>query len=138
MFLVGLSLPQIPERAWETLSSAGFVAGHKVDAALLLCLHVLAVTLLMNLGKMFAAFCYRNEASWSERAALGVAMFPRGEVGGGVLVISLAYGINATAVAIATLALAVNLIATGLFILAVRGLLGLSLQGEREKSPTIR
>lgn len=57
-------------------------------------LHVLLVTLVSNLGKMFPAFCYRREAHWRERLAVSIGMWPRGEVGAGVLVISLSYGIG--------------------------------------------
>lgn len=85
-------------------------------------LHVLLVTLLANLGKMFPAFCYRREADWRERLALAIGMWPRGEVGAGVLVISLSYGIGGPVVTVAMLSLALNLLLTGFFILAVRRL----------------
>jgi hypothetical protein len=51
-------------------------------------------------------------------------MFPRGEVGAGVLVISLSYGLDRTILAVAMLALALNLVLTGVFIVIVRKLLG--------------
>lgn len=85
-------------------------------------LHVLVVTLLANLGKMFPVFCYRREASARERLALAIGMWPRGEVGAGVLVISLSYGIGGPIVTVAMLSLALNLLLTGVFILAVRRL----------------
>jgi hypothetical protein len=50
-------------------------------------------------------------------------MFPRGEVGAGVLVISLSYGIGGPIITVALLSLAVNLLCTGLFILVVKKLL---------------
>jgi len=87
-------------------------------------LHVLVVTLLANLGKMFPLFCYRKEAGWKERLALAVGMFPRGEVGAGVLIISISYGIGGPMITVAMLSLALNLLLTGLFIVAVRRLLG--------------
>ena len=43
-------------------------------------------------------------------------MWPRGEVGAGVLVISLSYGIGGPVVTVAMLSLAFNLMLTGLFI----------------------
>ncbi|HLJ95164.1 MAG TPA: hypothetical protein VKU02_18450 [Gemmataceae bacterium] len=86
-------------------------------------LDVAALTLLSNVGKSFPALCYRREASAYERLALGVCMFPRGEVGTGVLVIALAYGIGGRALTAATLSLALNLVGTGLFILVVKHLL---------------
>ena len=53
----------------------------------MIALHVLVITLISNLGKMFPAFCYRREAHWRERLAISIGMWPRGEVGAGVLVI---------------------------------------------------
>lgn len=108
MVLVGLSMPRIEiEEASITLLS----------------LHVLAVTLLSNLGKMFPLFCYRKEASVAERLALSISMFPRGEVGAGVLVISLGYGLSGVAISVAVLSLALNLVLTGFFIVIVKKIL---------------
>ena len=83
-------------------------------------LHVLLVTLLSNLGKMFPALCYRREAHWRERLAVAVGMWPRGEVGAGVIVVSISYGIGGPIVTIAMLSLALNLLLTGIFIYAVK------------------
>lgn len=85
--------------------------------------HVLVVTVLSNLGKMFPAFCYRREASFRQRLALAVGMFPRGEVGAGVLVISISYGLGGPTLTVAVLSLALNLLCTGLFIIIVKKLL---------------
>jgi Kef-type K+ transport system membrane component KefB len=85
-------------------------------------LHVLVVTLISNFGKMFPAFCYRNEAHWRERLAVAIGMWPRGEVGAGVLVISLSYGIGGPIVTVAMLSLTLNLLLTGLFIYIVKRL----------------
>lgn len=108
MVFVGLSMPRI-EAGGGDLGT--------------LALHVLAVTGLANLGKMFPAFTYRSDASVRERIALCVGMWPRGEVGAGVLVVSLGYGIAGPPVAVATLSLALNLVLTGVFILVVKRLL---------------
>jgi Kef-type K+ transport system membrane component KefB len=89
----------------------------------LITVHVLIITLLSNVGKMFAALCYRKEASLRERLAVAVAMFPRGEVGAGVLVIGLSYGMAGPSLTVAVLSLALNLLCTGLFILVVKQLL---------------
>lgn len=105
MFLVGSSLPK--------LSSAPVHLGP-------LLLHVLFITILCNLGKCLPAFTYRKEASFRERLALSVAMFPRGEVGAGVLVIALGYGFGGLPAAYAGLSLALNLLLTGLFIYIVK------------------
>jgi len=88
----------------------------------LIALHVLIVTVLSNIGKMFPAFCYRKEAHFRERLAVAIGMWPRGEVGAGVLVISLSYGIGGPIVTIAMLSLALNLLLTGVFIYTVKRL----------------
>ena len=85
--------------------------------------HVLIVTLISNLGKMFPVFCYRRAAHWRERLALSIGMWPRGEVGAGVLVVSLSYGIGGPVVTVAVLSLALNLLLTGLFIAVVKRLI---------------
>lgn len=89
----------------------------------MIAVHVLAITALSNLGKMFPAFCYRREVSLRERLALSIGMFPRGEVGAGVLVISISYGLGGPALTVAVLSLALNLLCTGLFIIAVKKLI---------------
>ncbi|MFH1810189.1 MAG: sodium:proton antiporter [Pseudomonadota bacterium] len=89
----------------------------------LIALHVLLITLLSNLGKMFPALVYRREAHWRHRLAVAVGMWPRGEVGAGVLVLSLSYGIGGPVVTVAMLSLALNLALTGVFILLVRKLI---------------
>jgi Kef-type K+ transport system membrane component KefB len=83
-------------------------------------LHVLLITLVSNLGKMFPALCYRREAHWRERLAVAIGMWPRGEVGAGVLVISLSYGLGGPIVTVAMLSLALNLLLTGVFIYIVK------------------
>ena len=108
MVLVGLSMPAIPRDGVNW----GVVA-----------LHVVLITVLSNVGKMFPAFCYRQEATVRERLALSVGMFPRGEVGAGVLVVSLSYGLAGTALTVAVLSLALNLLLTGVFIAAVKKLI---------------
>jgi Kef-type K+ transport system membrane component KefB len=89
----------------------------------MIALHVLLLTLLSNLGKMFPAFCYRKEAHWRHRLAVAIGMWPRGEVGAGVLVLSLSYGIGGPIVTVAMLSLALNLALTGVFIVVVRRLI---------------
>lgn len=88
-----------------------------------LMLHILIVTFLSNLGKMFVLFCYRKEATFKERMAVAIAMFPRGEVGAGVLAVSLSYGISGSFVTVAFMSLALNLFLTGFFIWGVKLLL---------------
>lgn len=85
--------------------------------------HVLCVSLLMVLGKMFPICCYREEANIRTRLALALGMCPRGEVGAGVIVISISFGICGQCITIAVVCLALNLIASSFFILGVRQLL---------------
>jgi Kef-type K+ transport system membrane component KefB len=85
--------------------------------------HVLLITVLVNLGKMFPTLVYRKEASIRERLAISVGMCPRGEVGAGVLVISLSYGLSGPIVTVAVLSLALNLLLTGVFIIIIKRLL---------------
>jgi len=125
LVLVGLSMPPFIGPAVDTVSKAfqGPTLGGTWPGWGVIALHVGAITLLSNLGKMFCLFCYRKEAPWTERLALSIGMFPRGEVGAGVLVISLSYGLGGPVVTVAMLSLALNLISTGLFIAAVKALI---------------
>lgn len=137
MVFVGLSMPplegftgiDLKKQQIETIDAA--IKGNEVlnlnpeqtlDWGTIL-FHVFIVTLLCNIGKMVPAFVYRREASWRERLAVAIAMFPRGEVGAGVLIISMSYGIGGPIVTIAMLSLALNLLLTGLFIMFVKSLL---------------
>jgi hypothetical protein len=119
---------ETPARAKRTLeyadaSPAALAAKARFPGWGPIALHVLAITFLSNLGKMFPAFCYRREASFRERLAVSIGMWPRGEVGAGVLVISLSYGLAGPALTVAVLSLALNLLCTGLFIVVVKRLL---------------
>lgn len=108
MILVGLSMPPIPLEAinWALVAS-----------------HVVLVTILSNLGKMFPLFCYRKEAAIRERLALSIALFPRGEVGAGILIVSIGHGLGGIALTVAILSLALNLLLTGVFIITVKTLI---------------
>jgi len=108
MVLVGLSMPALRN---EGGSWAGLLG------------HALVVTLLSNLGKLVPLLCYRRDAGWRTRLALCVGLWPRGEVGAGVLVVSLSYGLGGPMIAVATLSLALNLLLTGAFIVVVKRLL---------------
>ncbi len=132
MVLVGLSMPPL---MGGSESAAGHASTEATANALrlgtpalgwgLITAHVLAVTVVSNIGKMIPAFCYRKEASFRERLAVCVGMWPRGEVGAGILVLSLGYGISGPIVTIALLSLMLNLLCTGFFIVGIRRLLGL-------------
>lgn len=108
MLLVGCSLPQISLGA----TPFGFLA-----------FHVLVLTFLANIGKLYPMLCYKQEATFRERAALSVAMWPRGEVGAGILIVSMNYALSPVVIQLAQLSLAVNLTLTGLFIYLVIWLL---------------
>lgn len=153
MIMVGLSMPVIfdgaggqhPEPTTAVLQSAAPPAalddpalhGGSADAKFkntitgmqpdmpwgTIAIHVLLITIISNIGKMFPAFCYRQEAHWRHRLAVAIGMWPRGEVGAGVLVLSISYGIGGPVVTVAMLSLALNLALTGVFILIVRKLI---------------
>lgn len=119
MLLVGLSMPEIEgislvKKDQPTITSLDWG---------LVGIHVLAITLLSNLGKMFPAFVYRKEASLRQRLAVAISMFPRGEVGAGVLIISISHGISGMVVTVAILSLCLNLVLTVFFIWIVKRLL---------------
>ncbi len=124
MVLVGLAMPLIVASSSGTTSSttSALIGGEWPGWGMIIT-HVLVITVISNIGKMFSLLCYRREASLKERLALSVAMFPRGEVGAGVLVISLSYGIGGPVVTVALLSLALNLVMTGIFIAIVKKLL---------------
>merc|ERR1719474_421348 len=83
MVFVGLSTPSL----FGGKEGKGMDIGQFVG-------HVVAVSLLMTLGKMFLCCFYRDEADCRLRMALGLAMCPRGEVGAGVIVISMSLGLT--------------------------------------------
>jgi Kef-type K+ transport system membrane component KefB len=123
MVLVGLAMPLIVAGSSGTSSSSTMsLIGGAWPGWGVIITHVLVITVISNIGKMFSLLCYRREASVKERLALSIAMFPRGEVGAGVLVISLSYGIGGPVVTVALLSLALNLVMTGFFIAMVKRL----------------
>lgn len=117
MLLAGMALPPIQ------LGGMGIVA---------VLAHVVLITIVSNIGKCLPMAAYKNEAAPRERLALSIGMFPRGEVGIGVLLVSLDIFrqenmLNAPAVqqsmTIGALSLALNLALTGMFIILVIRLL---------------
>lgn len=139
MVLVGLSMPPLTggPSGQAVLTFAGASAEAMAQKAHfpgwgMIAFHVLIVTILSNIGKMLPAFCYRAEASGKERLALAIGMFPRGEVGAGVLIIALGYGLGGPALTVAVLSLALNLLCTGVFIYFVKMLLQSPANGDLE------
>lgn len=139
MLFVGLSMPSLTGdpsagahrmlSAISNMSAVGSGSGSGSSAvayepmgAGALALHVAAVSLLMIIGKMFPLCVYRDEVPFATRLALSLGMCPRGEVGAGVIVISLTFGISGDAITIAVICLALNLVASSLFIMAVKKL----------------
>lgn len=119
MFLVGLSMPLffgstitngivnnslLPEMSW------GMIA-----------FHVVIVSILSNLGKLVPVFFYRDR-KFSERLALSIGMFTRGEVGAGIIFIAMGYNIGGPLLIISVLTIVLNLILTGIFIIWVKKL----------------
>jgi Kef-type K+ transport system membrane component KefB len=113
MLLAGMALPAIQLGATSIVSVLA---------------HVVLLTLVSNIGKCVPMMAYRNEAALRDRLALSIGMFSRGEVGIGVLLVSLEIfrqqnTLHSAAVessmTIGALSLALNLLLTGVFILAV-------------------
>jgi len=113
MLLAGMALPpiQLGEMAVVTVLA-----------------HVILLTLASNIGKCVPMIAYRDEASLRQRLALSIGMFPRGEVGIGVLLVSLDIFRQQNtlyspaiqqSMTIAALSLALNLALTGIFIAAM-------------------
>lgn len=119
MFLVGLSMPRFVGVDSENLTS--ITGSQPMMTWDRIALHVIAVSALSNIGKMFPMLFYRDR-SWRERMALSVGMFTRGEVGAGVVFIALSYNLGGPALIISVLTLALNLILTGFFVMIVKKL----------------
>jgi hypothetical protein len=130
MVFVGLSMPALfsdsdedaHRRRLASGGSGGGDDGSEQMPAGELVAHVLVVSVLMIVGKMFPTFCYSKEANLRTRLALSLGMCPRGEVGAGVIVISLGFGIEGSAITIAVISLAINLILSSGFIMGVKHL----------------
>ena len=121
MLLVGLSMPLVTGSGAAAASAASVTASQPMMPWGILVLHVLAVSLLSNLGKLVPLFFYRDR-SLSERLALSVGMFTRGEVGAGVIFIALGYNLGGPALIVSVLTLVLNLILTGGFVVWVKRL----------------
>lgn len=125
MFLVGVSMPDFIAKIGneellldlnQPVMSWGEIA-----------FHVVVVTVLSNLGKLYPLFHYRDRKK-SERLAISIGMFTRGEVGAGIIFIAMTYNINGPLLAISVLTLVLNLLLTGFFIFIVRRLAQKSVQ----------
>lgn len=122
MLLVGMSMPLIDmSGAVPEGDNNSIIATVPMMSGWEIALHVLMVTLLSNLGKLAPMFFYRDR-SLTERFALSVGMFTRGEVGAGVIFIALGYNIGGPVLLISVLALVLNLILTMGFVYVVKRL----------------
>ena len=119
MLLVGMSMPLISASVYSAGQS--IMASQPMPSWGVIALHVLAVSVLSNVGKLVPMLFYRNH-SIKERLALSIGMFTRGEVGAGVIFIALGYNIGGAALLISVLTLVLNLILTGGFVLIVKRL----------------
>ena len=123
MFLVGVSMPRFLGVDF-TEASAGqhsVTGSQEMMSWGMITLHVIIVSLLSNVGKLFPVFFYRDR-KFSERLALSIGMFTRGEVGAGVIFIALGYNLGGPALIISVLTIVLNLILTGIFVLWVKRL----------------
>ena len=128
MLLVGMSMPLIDfEQSAATAESASLISSIPMMSGGEIALHVLVVTILSNLGKLAPMLFYRDH-SLTERLALSVGMFARGEVGAGVIFIALGYNIGGPILLISVLTLVLNLILTIGFVYIVKHL---ALKAER-------
>lgn len=123
MFLVGVSMPRFLGVDFsEAAAGQHSVTGSQAMMSWgMIAWHVLIVSLLSNVGKLFPVFFYRDR-KFSERLALSIGMFTRGEVGAGVIFIALGYNLGGPALIISVLTIVLNLILTGIFVLWVKKL----------------
>ncbi len=117
MFLVGLSVPFVMGGSFlhnedVMISTVPMMSWGEIA------FHVLMVTILSNVGKLMPIFFYRDR-KFSERLAVSVGMFTRGEVGAGVIFIAISYNLDSNALIISALTLVLNLILTGGFVIWV-------------------
>ena len=120
MLLVGMSMPLIDmSGASHVGEGESLVASIPMMSGWEIALHVVAVTILSNIGKLVPLFFY-HDRSFTERLALSIGMFTRGEVGAGVIFIALGYNIGGPVLLISVLALVLNLVLTVGFVSIVK------------------
>merc|ERR1719291_846105 len=129
MVLVGFSMPPLFNSSHEDDGHRRLGSSGETMEPHLIALHVLVCSVLMNLGKLFPAACYRSEVNLKTRIALAVAMMPRGEVCAGIIANALALGITGPPMVIAIFCLALNMMMVSGFIFTVKTL------AKEQKSP---
>jgi hypothetical protein len=121
MFLVGMSAPLFVGVDFSATAGNSLIAQVGAMSWGEIALHVAVVTALSNVGKMVPMLFYRDK-SLRERLALSIGMFTRGEVGAGIIFVSLGYGLGGPLLAISLLTILTNLILTGGFVVIVKRL----------------
>lgn len=123
MFLVGLSMPHFigVNFAESHMGTHSITGSQPIMSWGMILFHVFVVSLLSNIGKLCPIFFYRDR-KLSERLALSIGMFTRGEVGAGIIFIALGYNLGGPALIISVLTLVLNLVLTGLFVVWVKKL----------------
>lgn len=123
MLLVGMSMPHFlgVDFAESHTGTHSVTGSQEMMGWGIIALHVVAVSTLSNIGKLFPLFFYRDR-QLTERLALSIGMFTRGEVGAGIIFIALGYNLGGPALVISVLTIVFNLILTGLFVLWVKKL----------------
>ncbi len=95
MLLVGISMPAFfgVDFSAQAETSSSLIAAQPFMSWPMIALHVVIVSTLSNIGKLFPMFFYRHR-SVRERLALSIGMFTRGEVGAGIIFIALSYNLG--------------------------------------------
>lgn len=117
MLLVGLSMPLFigVDFGVAAQHSNSIISGLTMPSWKVIAVHVVMVTLISNIGKLFPLFFYKDRKI-GERLAVSVGMFTRGEVGAGVLFIAIGYQLGGVLLVVSVLAMCLNLLLTGFFI----------------------
>ena len=123
MFLVGVSMPQFIglDMNSQPTNPDSVTASLPMMSWGMIAVHVVVVSLLSNIGKHMPLAFYRDR-KFSERLALSIGMFTRGEVGAGVIFIAISYNLGGPLLLISVLTIVLNLILTGGFVMLVKKL----------------
>lgn len=123
MFLVGVSMPQFIglDMNSQSANPDSVTASLPMMSWGMIAVHVVVVSLLSNIGKLMPLAFYRDR-KFSERLALSIGMFTRGEVGAGVIFIAISYNLGGPLLLISVLTIVLNLILTGGFVMLVKKL----------------
>lgn len=139
MFLVGVSIPVFfgIDFAKQSAEATTITGSQPMMSWPMILFHVVIVSFLSNIGKLFPLFFYRDRLK-RERLALSIGMFTRGEVGAGIIFIALGYNLGGPALMISVLTIVFNLILTGIFVIWVekltRSAYQLEMAGKQKKN----